>query len=100
MGHEREVMARGRRAAQGQTSRRRRPRRRSGEAELDHTKKRPAMGLREAFPFIFFLPFLFFYFLLSNSFTIMSHILNGYTPKQNIRQKQIYFSMIHQSLFH
>jgi hypothetical protein len=40
-----------------------------------------------------------FYFLLSNLFTILSHILNGYTPKQIIRQKQIYFSMMHQALF-
>jgi hypothetical protein len=50
------------------------------------------------FPFFDFFLF-FFYFLLSDSFTIMSHILNGYTPKQNIRQKQIYFSMMHQPLF-
>jgi hypothetical protein len=50
------------------------------------------------FPFFNFFLF-FFYFLLLDSFTIMSHILNGYTPKQNIKQKQIYFSMMHQSLF-
>jgi hypothetical protein len=29
----------------------------------------------------------------------MSYILIGYTPKQNIAQKQIYFRMMHQSLF-
>jgi hypothetical protein len=56
-------------------------------------------GLREAFPFIIFSSFSFFYFLLPNLFTITSYILNGYTPKQNIIKKQIYFRMMHQSLF-
>jgi hypothetical protein len=55
-------------------------------------------GLSEIFPFIIFLPFLFL-FPAINLFTIMSYILNGYTPKQNITQKQIYFRMMHQSLF-
>jgi hypothetical protein len=37
---------------------------------------------------LFFFLFIFYiYFLLLNLFTIMSHILNGYTPEQNIRQK-------------
>jgi hypothetical protein len=38
-------------------------------------------------------------FYSSNLYTIMNHILNGYTPKQNIRPKQIYSNMMHQSLF-
>lgn len=58
MGHEREVMARGRRAAQGQTGRRSRPRRRSGEAELDH-KKKVGYGAEGGFPFYFFSSFSF-----------------------------------------
>jgi hypothetical protein len=38
---------------------------------------------------LFFFLFIFYiYFLLLNLFTIMSHILNGYTPEQNIRQKK------------
>jgi hypothetical protein len=37
---------------------------------------------------LFFFLFIFYiYFLLLILFTIMSHILNGYTPEQNIRQK-------------
>jgi hypothetical protein len=55
-------------------------------------------GLSEIFSFIIFLPFLFL-FPAINLFTITSYILNGYTPKQNITQKQIYFRMMHQSLF-
>jgi hypothetical protein len=45
--------------------------------------------------FIIFFFLSFFYFLLSILFTIMSYILNGYTPKQNITQKQIFFRMMH-----
>jgi hypothetical protein len=55
------------------------------------------LGAEGDFPFYYFLPF--FYFLISNLFTIMSYILNGYTPKQNITQKQMYFRMMHQPLF-
>jgi hypothetical protein len=50
-------------------------------------------------PFLLLFIIFYIYFLLSNLFTIMSHILNGYIPKQNIRQKEIYSSMMYQSLF-
>jgi hypothetical protein len=37
-------------------------------------------------------------FYLTNSYTMMSHILNIYRPKKNIKQKQIYSSKMHQTL--
>jgi hypothetical protein len=70
-----------------------------GGRPRDGSGPRGRARLRGGFSLLLFFFLFFFYFLLSILFTITSYILNRYTPKQNITHKQIYFRMMHQSLF-